>query len=165
MVRLKGKRTPKRLSTPSTVSIPYGSIKRTKEFIELMCSYSVSIPYGSIKSRPGCRTPWCCLVSIPYGSIKSCADRGPVRDSRVSIPYGSIKRVCRCSWWGCAPAVSIPYGSIKSAPAWRCSTWAPWFQFLMVRLKASLTSCSPICWNSFQFLMVRLKATPPRRWS
>ena len=54
-----------------TVSIPYGSIKRTDVLNFLVIIFLVSIPYGSIKSGFVGLFKLGIEVSIPYGSIKS----------------------------------------------------------------------------------------------
>ena len=49
MVRLKGKTNPGTTRT-TTISIPYGSIKRRGMSFDSPTHKAISIPYGSIKS-------------------------------------------------------------------------------------------------------------------
>ena len=64
--------------------------------------------------------------------------------------YNIFQKVRRCS-------ISIPYGAIKSYYLKMQEPLLLLFQFLMVRLKASLQSSSKLIFKQFQFLMVRLK--------
>ena len=79
------------------------------------CIFSISIPYGSIKRTDYYWQIPVFHISIPYGSIKSSMD--PVSWTKppcISIPYGSIKRTVSLLAINCFNVISIPYGSIKS---------------------------------------------------
>ena len=57
---------------PTSISIPYGSIKRQSLGNHYEAEYYISIPYGSIKSIAISNIDDIVVdISIPYGSIKS----------------------------------------------------------------------------------------------
>jgi len=75
---------------------------------------------------------------------------------KISIPYGAIKRQITLIALHIL-IISIPYGAIKSYILMNLIIMAMKFQFLMVRLKASVKTWLVVITNLFQFLMVRLK--------
>ena len=78
---------------PSSVSIPYGTIKRPKKKRAQPCAI-VSIPYGTIKSNQPRRKRG---LSIEFQflmvRLKDKQSEAFMTLTRVSIPYGTIKRI------------------------------------------------------------------------
>ena len=59
------------------VSIPYGTIKRYRQYSGGFRLYPVSIPYGTIKRWRNANGAKIERVSIPYGTIKRPAPDSP----------------------------------------------------------------------------------------
>ena len=86
-------------------------------------------------------------ISIPYGAIKSQTGfQRKVWRQNISIPYGAIKREQDNEQNSLYKVISIPYGAIKRFHKNVTTTKDILFQFLMVRLKVSLSKIEKKIW-------------------